>query len=1340
MKRSAIKTKVLIVLFSLISLNLFPQTFEEQTGIVLPGASKGSVTWGDYNNDGNLDILIAGFDASNTLIVKVFKNNGNNTFTDQGSIFSPVIPGTYSSYNCRALWADFNNDGNLDILINGPSNTGGNIIMIYRNEGNNTFTLQTSIPYLTWQENSVDCGDYDNDGDKDILLTTNVSTKIYQNKGNFVFIEQYSVSLPGFYKGSTKFGDYDNDGDLDIILTGTSGSYSTSSFIYQNQGNNVFVKQTGISLYGITSGSTEWGDYNNDGFLDLLLTGSYNTAPVIKNNGNNTFSPQSGIFMAPLTDAASKWGDLDSDGDLDIINTGNSSNAPFSRIYINNGNNTFTGATSVLLDGVKEGSVDLGDYDNDGRLDIIIMGNKGTSKICKVYRNVSLVANPTPDPPSGLTSVTSGNDIILKWNPVNTDNTPAKSISYNVMVGTVPDGSDVVNPNSLSTGSRKISGMGNAQLDTTFVLRNLNKGTYYWKVQAVDNSFKGSSFSAPVLPTFDYLASYQSYGLKVPVIGGKESTLTWSRGNGANCIVFMKEDSSGAALPLNNSSYNASPVFRSGNEIGTSGWYCVYKGAQNSVNVTGLSSNTNYIFQVLEFDGNAGSEVYNTNTSADNPFTFKTGIFSELKSANLLPVTGASLSYSQGSSCFWIDIDNDNDLDLLLVGQSYTRLYRNDGSGIFTLLPVSITSGYAAACGDYNNDGFIDIIINVNPPKLYKNNGDNTFTEQVSIVLPGTSYGAVAWGDYNNDGNLDLALTGETSTAGSIAKIFKNNGNNTFTEQSLITLTGVKGGTVKWADYDKDGFLDLLLSGFTNEATTVTKLYRNIKGNNFIEQTGIILPGVSYASIDWGDYDNDGYLDILIGTSGAIYHNNGDNTFTQLAVNLPTTMYGSAVWGDYDNDGDPDILVSGFASGYSPFTKVFKNNGNGAFTEDLASSIAGVGFSSTVWGDYDNDGDLDVLLTGNTVTEAVSKIYRNDIAVANVNPVAPTGISSIVSKSDVTLSWNSVRSDNTPYKAMSYNIRVGTITGGINIVSPHSAASGFRRTAGRGNCDLDTAYTLKNMAFGTYYWSVQAIDNGFAGGSFSAEGMFTVVPVQAKSLSAKISDNNSLLLKWERGNGDRCAVFCKQTSTGLAVPVNNTGYIPDNQYGFGGQIGSTGWYCVYNGRADSVNVTGLEYQKEYSFHVIEYMGAFGSEQYFTQIADGNPGVFSTSLFAEQTGITLANASRNSVVWGDYDNDGFIDLLVPGFPSKIYRNNGDNTFTEKTGILLVGVYNGAAAWGDYDNDGDLDILITGSTVNSYPGSSPVSKIYRNDGSDIFTEQTQISLTAVYYGSVAWGDYN
>lgn len=1336
---------VLTAFLFIIGINIYAQTFTEQTGIVLPGVFGGNTVWGDSDNDGDLDILIAGYTnaSNNPLTVKLFRNDGNDSFVDLGAIFSPAIPSHYYNYMTTTVsWVDFNNDGYLDILYNSINSSSGNIVLIYKNEGNNTFTLKWSLNYIAVQTSSADWGDYDNDGDYDFVLNTNSSIRLFQNQGNFTFSEQTPVDTEGLSNGTIKFGDYDNDNDLDLLVSGVK-AWNPYVKLYRNDNNNKFTLLSGTNFPGINPGCTEWGDFNNDGQADLLVAGYY--YPVYQNMGNNTFSPAFQTNSDPFTNGTGKWGDLDNDGDLDFIIAGDNYGNLITKIYINNGDETFTTATGITIDAVKDPSIDLGDYDNDGDLDILISGSKGTSKITKVYKNVSATVNASPSAPTGLTTTMSGSDVILSWNAVTTDNTPANGIYYTAMAGTTPGAINLISPQSSAAGLRRLPGFSNGQPGNSIKLHNIKKGTYYWKVQAVDNSFRGSSFSAEAF--FTYSSSVQAFNLNVPVTGAKEATLAWTRGNGTNCIVFMKEANTGTASPVNNTTYNASTIFKSGTQISTSGWYCVAKGNINSVNVTGLKAKTDYIFQVIEYEGNTGAEAYNTQSNSDNPKTFRTGIFTEEKASALLPVNSDNPGIEQTSSSFWLDFDNDNDLDLLLAGMNATKLYRNDLNGLFTESSVSFASlVFGAACGDFNNDGWVDIITSGDPIHFYKNNGNSTFTDITSHGLPGNTYGSVNSGDFDNDGDLDIAITGETTADGRITKIYKNNGNNTFTEQSSVVLPGVNGirNCAKFGDYNNDNLEDLIVSGYDNSATFITKLYKSTGTGAFQEISGISIPAQFESSFDWGDYDSDGDLDLLVATSGSnslVYRNDGNDTFTMLSgLNLKALRNGSGIWGDYDSDGDADILICGMDSWYSPFIKIYRNDGNDLFTEEVNAAIPGAHSGSAAWGDYDNDGDLDFSLSGLTGNSAVSKIYRNDLNQINNKPSAPAEPAAHVNKSDVTLKWRPVKSDNTNFNALTYNLRVGTISGTGNIVPNLSSATGYRRLAAQGNALLDTAFTLKKLPFGNYYWSVQAVDNGFAGGTPTGEGTFSIVPVQSSKLSAKIISSTSLLLKWDRGNGDRCIVFCKQTSSGSAVPVNNTTYAADSELGFGTQIGSTGWYCVYNGRNDSITVTGLTASKMYSFHIFEYTGNYGSEQYFTQVADGNPGVFSTSIFTEQTGITLNSAPFMPVPWGDYDNDGFIDFVLPGFPTRIYRNNGNNTFTEKTAISLAGVNNGGAAWGDYDNDDDLDLIMTGGTVNTFPPSSPVTKLYRNDGGDIFTERTDLTLPQLYYSSAEWGDFD
>ncbi len=144
------------------------------------------------------------------------------------------------------------------------------------------------------------------------------------------------------------------------------------------------------------------------------------------------------------------------------------------------------------------------------------------------------------------------------------------------------------------------------------------------------------------------------------------------------------------------------------------------------------------------------------------------------------------------------------------------------------------------------------------------------------------------------------------------------------------------------------------------------------------------LPAVSASSVAWGDYDNDGRLDILLtgyssslGNIARVYHNDGGGSFTAINAGLPGVYQGSVAWGDYDNDGKLDILLSGYSSAYGNIARVYHNDGGGSFS-DVNAGLPGVNNSSVAWGDYDNDGRLDILLAGSSSTGNIARVYRNN--------------------------------------------------------------------------------------------------------------------------------------------------------------------------------------------------------------------------------------------------------------------------------------------------------------------------------------------------------------------------
>src|SRR6266545_3516021 len=228
----------------------------------------------------------------------------------------------------------------------------------------------------------------------------------------------------------------------------------------------------------------------------------------------------------------------------------------------------------------------------------------------------------------------------------------------------------------------------------------------------------------------------------------------------------------------------------------------------------------------------------------------------------------------------------------------------------------------------------------------------------INAGLPAVSASSVAWGDYDNDGRLDILLTGYSSSLGNIARVYHNDGGGSFTAINA-GLPGVYQGSVAWGDYDNDGKLDILLSGYSSAYGNIARVYHNDGGGSFSD-VNAGLPGVNNSSVAWGDYDNDGQLDILISgpfsgyaESTRIYHNNGNGTFTDINAGLPGVDAGSVAWGDDDNDGQLDILLIG---NYT--ARVYRNDGNGSFS-DVDAGLPSINIGSAAWGDYDNDGKLD---------------------------------------------------------------------------------------------------------------------------------------------------------------------------------------------------------------------------------------------------------------------------------------------------------------------------------------------------------------------------------------------
>ena len=361
---------------------------------------------------------------------------------------------------------------------------------------------------------------------------------------------------------------------------------------------------------------------------------------------------------------------------------------------------------------------------------------------------------------------------------------------------------------------------------------------------------------------------------------------------------------------------------------------------------------------------------------------------------------GAALTPVDSGSVAWGDYDNDGHLDILLTGWSdaglVAEVYRNNGDGTFTDIGAGLTgvSQGSAAWADYNDNGRLDILLTGRTAGfqsvaiVYENNGDGTFTD-IGAALTGVSQGAAAWADYNDNGLPDILLTGFDNSFNPVAKVYQNNGDGTFTDLDA-GLTGVSSGSAAWGDYNGNELPDVLVMGWSG-SEVVAKLYEN-HGDGTFTEVDAGLTGVDFGGVAWGDFDGSGRLDILLaGYDNAfnpvsvVYQNNGDGSFTEVNAGLAGAGDGSVAVADYNNDGHLDILLTGW-NGSEASATVYENNGDGTFT-DIGAGLTGVEFSSVAWGDYDNDGNPDILLTGWSSTGPVTKVYRNERDPVDEDPV-----------------------------------------------------------------------------------------------------------------------------------------------------------------------------------------------------------------------------------------------------------------------------------------------------------------------------------------------------------------
>lgn len=357
------------------------QNFTKVTGGIANNSfTSWGISWQDYDGDGDLDLFVNDKDQH-----RLYRNDGAGVFTDvtPPALASPAPLGFYYT----TTWGDYNNDGYLDLYMGND----GDKHALFMGSAGGTFTQVTTGAPVTDMQHSfanVSFVDYDRDGFLDIFCSNVKNTQgqteknsLYKGSGtSFTKITTGSVVTDLQDNWCHAWADYNNDRCPDLFV-GNMGN----DFLYKNNCDGTFTKQTTgpVVSDGKDSETGSWGDYDNDGFLDLFVGIWGDKCRLYHNNGDGTFTLKTGTPLDNNVNnvTGSGWADFDNDGDLDLyVCCWVSSGTVANRFYRNDGGGNFTEVTNNTITATPHASNAClwADADGDGDMDLYV-ANKGTA-------------------------------------------------------------------------------------------------------------------------------------------------------------------------------------------------------------------------------------------------------------------------------------------------------------------------------------------------------------------------------------------------------------------------------------------------------------------------------------------------------------------------------------------------------------------------------------------------------------------------------------------------------------------------------------------------------------------------------------------------------------------------------------------------------------------------------------------------------------------------------------------------------------------------------------------------------------------------------------------------
>jgi hypothetical protein len=840
---------------------------------------------------------------------------------------------------------DFNHDGRPDILVH-------RTLAIFENHGNFTFSSNGVVRAgLSASSSAVLTADLDGDGDLDILSIDNTQSieraKYYENRG-ISYSQSVLGSVQPLHRASLAATDLDGNGSLDLVTAGFPLN-STSEGLSRTYLRNRFGEYaSGLNLRGFGEAFVTAADWNKDSRNDLLLTGtSREPLTLFLTNSPQFLFQDVELQQINLAEASGSWGDLDNDGLLDLVMVGRErslTGRSLTRVLMNRSGRLIESLTALTN---IAGTVLLGDFDSDGDLDVFL-------------NDLSIVSGPSRN--------------FLYLNDGNAQFTRA--------------------PIALPNGTSRFAGAadfdGDGDLDIVMgsgqsglaILRN-DAGTNRAPSVPTGLSVRGEEGQMVIQwnPGSDPdQPGGLTYNLRVGTAPGRNDVMpSMSLPDGrrlvpaiGNCGTSTRWILRGLApgtyhlsVQAIDHSYLASPFSEEIRVEWAEASPSVWPLPASHVSSSGIAFSA-----VIDSFGEDGLMWFEYGTN----FALRTEV-QPLRSmpaeqiyfdmvAALIP--GSTLEFRAVAS-------NRFGIFHGFASQGTLRPFQS-----FSLIEASTngqTFGKLAALNLDDEPGFEwahagqDVTAQSMAVRITK--GPAPVLESRLLTIESwrqtnTPQFTPSWADFDRDGDLDFTFA-RLSTDEVVPQLYENRGALLFVPKLPFTNTNsaLISGKLAWGDADNDGDLDLIVPlTFESEKALRTRLLLN-NGRGEFTDSGLELPFLRGAFASWADFNSDGRMDFLLAgfdphlekKLSRLYRNQGAGQFDETELPLPGLTNGEAFWTDRDNDGDLDAFVQGFDDSGTARQFILDNDGAGGFRLLSLPNAFGRGG----WGDYNNDGVPDLL-------------------------------------------------------------------------------------------------------------------------------------------------------------------------------------------------------------------------------------------------------------------------------------------------------------------------------------------------------------------------------------------